>query len=1052
MPLTLVNSTTGGAYNTPGPQSVAPGNILGNLLVLFAAWDVSALTTSAAGIVPAGDVSDSSRNWWRLAGDSGSLVPGCRCAVWICANALAISQWLSFCPQGNVSSFEFILAEFSGAPSSYWPLIDFVAVASNKNASSLTPAGTATVSDYCFSVGAIGATAPAITGPGAGWTTIANASQGGANPNPVQLSAAFGAFSAGAVSAAWSYSAGGQVAAVLAGITQANNLPVQINPNFPRVFVEAALGIMPGDPSVAIADNQYTDLSVYAIGPAGQMAISTGRGKAYELSQPEAGVISVAMNNQSGAFNPQNTLSPFYPNIIPGVPLRVSAQFSGRRYPLGAGFVERWPQDWPDFPQWGWSRLVATDGVGVARAANLPSAVQGEILADLPYACFPFSEQYTASQNTLNGITKFASTADGLVALNTAQNNQQPAVYCNGDTTGVVTGTSLGMQGDSGTGMGASAFQSIDITGVGGPGVTYGPDTGLPALAASGAGDATFEIWFAVPAYTLPGSNQHLRLLQISTPPWLGMDGGQHLGGGVLLNIGLLLLAASATPTLFVQSAWSGSDLSGGNVVLTTVQPGGSATTNLHHLAITMSGGTLTAYLDGASVATLAGIPYPLQVYAMVFGPAAWVSSPSGANWNYSLAYGTCYPYALAAGRISSHFSSGSFGFAGDTFVQRAGRMIAWGGLNLGLCGSSASDHLQLAAAYSVGGQALASALDADALSSGGTWGANACGKLVVLPRPFQYDQPTAVTFGDNVAGGEVPYNASVGFDFDNTYIQTSVKVTLTQGANTVAAPLVRSPSAVAKYFQRGPLAQQMNSQSAQDANDRAWWSQNKYQAASLRVRQMKVEPAKNPAIFPSVLATDQYDVAVVNRRPLTQGSYSLPVVLGKITHNIGPGMWETDYEMYPYVPEGTVLATGAGASNVLGSNALAWLCQSTPAPGPTRRSLLSRPIAICTRSSPATTIHRTAYYSTRHRRCTWLTWLQLLLSVSRPYRNLRAVSVVKANGGPQPTTPGYQVPEQIRLVWRRPDNSVLWLAAVQDRDRPEHWSGGTIWSGPSRR
>ena len=48
-------------------------------------------------------------------------------------------------------------------------------------------------------------------------------------------------------------------------------------------------------------------------------------------------------------------------------PTRVTAWWQGRRYPIWFGYIERYPQAWPDLPQWGFSQITATDVVSVAR-------------------------------------------------------------------------------------------------------------------------------------------------------------------------------------------------------------------------------------------------------------------------------------------------------------------------------------------------------------------------------------------------------------------------------------------------------------------------------------------------------------------------------------------------------------------------------------------------------------------------------------------------------------------------------------------------------------
>jgi len=915
MALALVQQQTGGAYATPGPQYIVPNNALGNMMVIYAAWNVSAQVTTGNGVIPVGAVADDQNNWWRLAGDTGNLVTGCRAAIWVCTNALSVQRWLSVCMQGYVNSFAFIMAEISGLPSNYWPLFDFLTRTSSASISSMNVAGTATVPDFGLTMGASGSTGITLNQTQAGWTTVTTASAGGVNPNGIKLTGQFGTFGSGSVPSTWTVTVAGPSAAINVGITQASNLPVQINPNFPRVFVEAALGATPGDPTVATLDTAYTDLSARCIGTAGQAMISLSGGRQYELSQPESGTCTIAMNNQDGAFNPTNSSSPYFPNIRPGVPLRVSAQYSGRRYPLWSGYVERWPQDWPDFPQWGWSTMVATDGVGVASSVNLPSAVAGEIQADNPYFCFPFNEQYTTSQNTVNGVVKTATATDGLVAVNIAPGNQRTATYIDGAGQPVQTGQSLGFLGDSGTGMGCGTFSGLDLTGVRGPGCQYGPDFGLPLLNTGGAGDMALEFWFLPPSVAAPGSTQNVQLFELLTQPFLASNGAAALGGGVFI-MGGISYRTDGTMAWYTQESWSGTVTAITNL----------AENVLHHIVLNISNGGIEFWLDGVDKGNVGGLaPTPIQVVAFAFGLATYAYGNHGANSNYAMAYATVYPYVLPNYRIQAHYSSGSTGFGGDSLMQRAGRYIAWGRTNLGLAGPVVPDHMQLAAAYSTANSPLSTAMNDAVESTGGLWFVSPNGNLTVLPRNYLYNQASSVTFGDNVGGGEVPYLPETGFDYDNTYLQNSAQATLQNGPNSLALPLVRDTASQAQYFQRGPLQQSVSAANPGDATDRATWSLNKYKQPSLRVRQMKVNLASRPSAIQSVLQTTLGDTATVNRRPLSQGSYSLPVVVGKVQHDIGPGKWDVTYQMYPNVPENTVLTTDTATFDVLGNNVLAW-------------------------------------------------------------------------------------------------------------------------------
>ena len=112
-------------------------------------------------------------------------------------------------------------------------------------------------------------------------------------------------------------------------------------------------------------------------------------------------------------------------------PVRVTAWWTGSRYPIWFGYVERYPQAWPDLPQWGFCQITATDAVAVASVANMYSAVQGDILADQPYAYLPCNEQYTsASQGPTTIYTPID--ANGLIAVDYATPNQTPGIYGDG--------------------------------------------------------------------------------------------------------------------------------------------------------------------------------------------------------------------------------------------------------------------------------------------------------------------------------------------------------------------------------------------------------------------------------------------------------------------------------------------------------------------------------------------------------------------------------------------------------------------------------------------
>jgi hypothetical protein len=917
MSIAVVKHAEGSAYGLAGPASVSPGNSQGNLLVVLAGWDVAAQQTSGSPVVPAAAVADDQRNRWRLLADSGSQVSGARCAIWACSNALPVTSWLSVCPQGNFSSLWFTVAELSGLPAGYWPLADFTVAASAQSGTSLSLSPVAAQADLCLTIFAIGTTGRTLTGPGAGWTSIASGSVGGANPDGLITGTAWQAASAGTVAATWTASSSVPGMAMCSlGITQASFPPAQPNADFPLVLTEAAFGAEAGDPSQALLDTQWTDLSQYAIDAQGNASISATRGRQYELAQPESGTLAVRLNNLTGAFSPQNTGSPFYSNALNanmafasavtpwsarnafgtvawaaspayssapagiaagsmqvtpnggganpgavsehvaasqnssytascwldcpagwtpgaavnitwynsggsvistasgtavplpagtwtmasvtgaapagtaaaqvtvylsgtpasanvtyaaeaalargasvaqtglvrlGTPVRVTAWWNGRCYPVAWGLVERWPQDWPDFPQWGWTGLVATDIAGAA-AVNLPSALQGELLADNPYACFPLSEQYTTSDNTVNGVVKTAADCDGQTAVNTALASQRPAVYTDGNTA-MQTGLSMPFLGDSGTGAGTT-YGAFDLSGDRGAGVQYGPDMTLPSLAPSGAGDVTLEIWTQVPTgVTLPAGPVTVQLWEVLVNPDLASNGVNNLAQGCLIGGGLYY-PASGDIEMYWQPNWTA----------TFYGLGPLAQGQLCQTGFALQAGSMYTLLNGGMSGANTGAVTTADLYALAFGLATSVTGsrgPNDGNYSFTVAYATLWPYRLSPARLAAHYAAGTTGFSGDTVLQRAGRYVAWARVNVGLAGPVVAETPRLGPSYGTAGTQMSAALNADATSAGSRWGGSAAGNLVVLARTAGYNQAATIAFGDHPAG---PLNGNPDF------------------------------------------------------------------------------------------------------------------------------------------------------------------------------------------------------------------------------------------------------------------------------------------------
>jgi len=119
----------------------------------------------------------------------------------------------------------------------------------------------------------------------------------------------------------------------------------------PTLIVELDLG--------SAGDSIYDGVGVYDSGEAYDPAAfsaditqwvrnwNTRRGTQRELQRVEAGTASITLDNRSGRFTPQNTSSPYYPNLLPMRQIRIRATWNSTTYPIFQGFVESWPATFP---------------------------------------------------------------------------------------------------------------------------------------------------------------------------------------------------------------------------------------------------------------------------------------------------------------------------------------------------------------------------------------------------------------------------------------------------------------------------------------------------------------------------------------------------------------------------------------------------------------------------------------------------------------------------------------------------------------------------------
>jgi hypothetical protein len=888
-------------FSTVSMSMIGPrtANTVGSTLVLLAGWDLTAQPTSAA--MPAVWVTDSAGNYWYHVATSGSGVTGSRSSAWICPNAAQIS-WLSVSLTTFATSLAYEVIEVANMPQYY--SLDVAAANSEGSAASLTLApGTTSASALAFSVFTTGASGLSPATP-AGWTALNTVTSGSSGPAPVQIFPSWKPSAAGTNLATTStVSRAVPVSGITFAVKAAAPAPVQPNPAFPILKVEAGFGYTPGD--VTQAPPAWTDITARTISKDGDFFITSAMGRQYELAQMEAGTIQFSIDNHDGAFTPGNANSPYFPNVVLGIPVRVSAFWAGVWYYIGFGYVQKWPQEWPDLPQWGISRMMAADAVSVMASVAMPSALDGDMLLDGPYVFIQASEQYTSFTNGINPVYTSAD-AQGLLAANTSRVNQRAAMYVDGTAATAATGQSTQMFGDADAGFGTSSISTAPTVSASGPGVIY-TDPNLPDPVTPGG--VAVEFWLLIPA-TVTST-----LLQPT----------------VFQAFGPASAYKTANPSLSVQVL----NFTGSNSLKVILADGSSLSAtfntslNPQQVVLQITATSLSVYINGGLVVTKSLTAAQTTSWNAVALGCCNYAYQSGALsvGNFTAFDLGIYPALLPAQRIVSHYSTGALGQQGVDATQRMAQILAWGNLGFARAGqvtfNGASVGVAEGPAYSLEGQSAADGINQLVTNETGMAFAAPSGALTFTHRWAIFNQAPVVTFGDSpVPGsGEVPYLQAGGFDFDSTYLYNQTAATQTVGPNVTLTATANDFGSQHSYFLRSALQQAIQTTSNLDAIDNANWNLAKYSQPSLRVKSITIDAASNPAVaFPAVLPLQQGQVAVATRRPVGGAVITGTVMTQKITHSIGPTSWQTSLQLSPYTPENAVLQLDAPPDNTIGN------------------------------------------------------------------------------------------------------------------------------------
>jgi len=522
-------------------------------------------------------------------------------------------------------------------------------------------------------------------------------------------------------------------------------------------------------------------------------------GRDHESDRVRVGTLTMTFRDPDGRFNPLNAASPFWPNVRPMVPIRVTETVGGVTYPVFRGFVERWPLWWSMHGRYGTVTVTAVDMLAALAATDLRTPLDTVTLADRPTWLYPLDEP----PESRTGADLIAPGANPLMVVRDTKAG--PGTVAWGATT-TLSEAPTAVSLDYATGSYAASLLTAD--------------GGVPSVPAGGPWSV--EVWFLIQPSTTAGP---ALLFLADSPAWN--------------NYIYLYLNSTDRPIVYVLSG-----AGAGNQGTSVTASAPITRSAWHHAVATLStnGLTLSLFVDGqlAGTATAAA---PIVLLPLVLGQFGGYLSSSGyasGQMRGSLARVAQYPTALSAARVLEHYRAGAQSFFGDTTGARANRLLDYAGWT-GPRQVDAGASTMLGATGLDGTDALTALLD-NAASEGGVLYAGKDGGVVAEGRNARYLRTTpALTLGDGA--GEVPYQQGIAPDYDLTYVANRVTAIRPYGVTAVAT----DPVSKGRYFERTREVT-LRITSDQQTVDAANFGLARYREPQMRIGLVTVQLATLPA------------------------------------------------------------------------------------------------------------------------------------------------------------------------------------------------------------
>lgn len=543
------------------------------------------------------------------------------------------------------------------------------------------------------------------------------------------------------------------------------------------------------------------------------------------------------------------------------------------------GYVEQWPTEWdPDSA--GFEGVSSTPCVGpfaILQNADLHTEIRGAIMAKAPRYYWTLQEPA--------GSTVFAETSG---------NNGPPL---------------LRVDSPVGPGTFAAATQMNVVGDVGGQGVHTAPTPGQ-------------ETFLNVPFSCLQCGYTGPQLVGPSSAPgasvtnWSSSMAFMMLRPAAAINGSRFVRFTDFSNNAPVQLAGTvGSQLFAGLVGAVVADVWADNRPHLYVVVTTLTApsATTTLYVDGAQVATLtsgAGFPVGFTFPSLAVNIGGAVTYTFNQAWQDQTISHVAYWNRALSGAEASDLGAAALGYTGESESQRIGRFLTLGGytgptsLGFGATVMGPSTVTEGASVLASGQQASDSAF--------GNFYESADG-VAYSSRFVRYLTTTsAYTFGENIAGGEYPYQGDIRYVADPQLVLNIADVTRSGG---IIAHAEDTTGVSQKKFGKKNFTRTIDIASDSETQDAATWVVANRKTPLQRLSQLTFSPATvtnlpfgDGTLWPMLLTLEIGTRVTVRRRPKAANAGAGITMSGdffveKIDHNgidFETGDWLVTLQLSP--------------------------------------------------------------------------------------------------------------------------------------------------------